>query len=295
MDDHPFKGEDSLDAWLDRHHVDVIRTQATNLEGLGIGKYCNRSKFLKTLPHGHGIADMALAMDMSGMPHLNIWHEFRNKTLGDIAMKPDLDTLVSDGTDPNLGHCLCDFVQVDGTPINLCPRTNLKRLVNQVSDMGYDIKATCELEFFLFKESFADVRRKKHKDLNPVGASDLQTIYLIRNAYNAKTFMNEVTKRLEWLGIDWEGWNDENGRGQVEINLTPSDPVTAADQIVRTKQVIYEVAVDLEMSVTFMAQPTSGHSNGMHIHHSLTRGGESAFFDPDNIGDFRQTINRLIL
>jgi glutamine synthetase len=285
MHDQPFKGEDNLIAWLDRHHVDVIRTQATNLDGVGVGKYCNRSKFLKTLPHGHGIGDLALAMDMSGMPHLTIWHDFRNKTLGDIAMKPDLETLVPDSTDVNLGHCLCDFVQVDGTPINLCPRTNLKRIVNVISELGYDVKATCELEFYLFKDSFSDVRRKKYKDLNPVGASDLQTIYLIRNAYNARTFMSEVTKRLEWLGIDWEGWNDENGRGQVEINLTPSDPVTAADQIVRTKQVIYEVAVDFEMSVTFMAQPISGYSNGMHVHHSLTRDGKSAFFDQEKMNN----------
>jgi glutamine synthetase len=286
MKNQPFKGEENLAAWLDRHHVDVIRTHATNLEGVGIGKYCNRNKFLKTLPEGHGIADMALAMDMSGMPHLTIWHDFRHKTLGDIAMKPDLETLVSDGTDPDLGHCICDFVQVDGTAINLCPRTNLKRLVSEVAQMGYDIKATCELEFYLFKDSFADVRRKKYKDLNPIGASDLQTIYLLRNAYNAKTFMTEVTKRLQWLGIEWEGWNDENGRGQIEINLTPCGPVKAADQIVQTKQVIYEVAVDFDMSVTFMAQPLPGYSNGMHIHHSLTnRGldnqGESAFYDPE--------------
>ena len=285
MDEQPFKGEVSLVSWLDRHHVDVIRTHATNLEGVGIGKYCNRPKFLKTLPEGHGIADVALAMDMGGLPHLTVWHEFRHKTLGDIAMKPDLETLVSDGTNPNLGHCICDFVQVDGTPINLCPRTNLKRLVNEVSVMGYEIKATCELEFYLFKDSFAEVRRKKYKDLNPVGASDLQTMYLIRNAYNAQSFMNEVTKRLQWLDIEWEGWNDENGTGQVEINLTPCDPVKAADQIVRTKQVIYEVAVDFEMSVTFMAQPLPGYSNGMHIHHSLTQDGESAFYDPANPGN----------
>ncbi len=281
MMDQPFKGEKNLVSWLDRHHVDVIRTHATNLEGVGIGKYCNRAKFLKTLPDGHGIADMALAMDMGGLPHLTVWHDFRHKTLGDIAMKPDLETLVPDGSEQNLGHCICDFVQVDGTPINLCPRTNLKRLVNQVADMGYEVKATCELEFYLFKDSFSDVRRKKYKDLNPVGASDLQTIYLLRNAYNAKTFMNEVTRRLDCLGIDWEGWNDENGRGQVEINLTPGNPVKAADQIVQTKQVIYEVAVDLEMSVTFMAQPMPGYSNGMHIHHSLTTNGKSAFYDAE--------------
>ncbi len=289
-----FKGEDNLESWLDRHHVNVIRTHATNLEGAGLGKYCNRKKFLKTLDEGHGIADMALAMDPSGLPHLTFWHEFRHQTLGDIAIKADLDTLISDGTDPNLGHCIGDFVQVDGSPINLCPRTNLKRIVGEIADMGYSIKATCEIEFFLFKDSFAAAKRKKYQGLDAVGASDLQTIYYLRNAYHAKPFMDEVTRRMDWWGIEWEGWNDENGIGQIEINLTPSDPVTVADEVVRTKQIIYEVAVDMEMSATFMSHPVAGYSNGMHIHHSLQKEDEAVFFDADKPGNYSDLLLRWV-
>ena len=288
MNNQPFRGEINLEAWLGRHHIDVIRTQATNLEGVSIGKYCNRGKFTKTLPGGHNVADIALAMDIAGTPHLTFWHSFRHETLGDIALRPDLDTLVPDGTDPNLGHCIGDFVQVDGSPINLCPRTNLNRLVGEIYDMGYEVKASCELEFYLFRDSFADARRKKYQNLQPIGASKLQTVYLLRNAFHARTFMAEVTRRLNYLGIGWEAWNDENGSGQIELNLTPSDPVNIADAVVRTKQIIYEVAVDQGMSATFMAHPVRGYSSGMHIHHSLTREGEAAFYDvdkPDNRSD----------
>lgn len=288
MEIEPFRGEENLESWLDRHHINIIRTQATNLEGVSLGKYCNRRKFTKSLEDGLGIADMSLAMDLGGIPHLTFWHPFRHNTLGDIALKPDLSTLIPDGKDPNLGHCICDFVQVDGTPINLCPRTNLKRLVQMITDMGFDVKATCELEFFLFHDSFNDARRKKYQKLEAVGASKLQTIYYLRNAYHAKTFMDEVTKRLDCYGIDWEGWNDENGVGQIELNLTPTDAVTIADTAVRAKQVIYEVAVDFELSVTFMAHPVPGYSSGMHIHHSLTKNGEAVFYDahkPDNHSD----------
>ena len=259
-----------------------------------MGKYCQRSKFIKTLPDGHGIADMSLATDLAGLPHLLFWHPFRHETLGDIALKPDLETLITDGKDPNLAHCICDFTQVDGTPINLCPRTNLKRLVAEIAELGYEVKATCELEFYLFKDSFADARRKKYQNLESVGASKLQTIYLLRNAYHAKPFMDEVTKRMNQLAIHWEGWNDENGVGQVELNLTPSDPVTIADATTRTKQIIYEVAVDFDMSVTFMAHPIPGYSSGMHIHHSLTRDGVSAFFNADNPGNHSDLLRHWI-
>ncbi|MCH8256922.1 MAG: glutamine synthetase [Proteobacteria bacterium] len=288
MDNKPFRGEENLESWLDRHHIDIIRTQATNLEGVGVGKYCHRRKFTKSLEDGLGISDMSLAMDLGGMPHLTFWHPFRHNTLGDIALKPDLNTLIPDGNDPNLGHCICDFIQVDGTPINLCPRTNLKRLVRDITDMGYEVKAACELEFYLFKDSFKDARCKKYQNLEAVGASKLRTIYYLRNAYHAKTFMDEVTQRLDCHGIDWEGWSDENGVGQVELNLTPTDAVAMADATVRAKQVIYEVAVDFDMSVTFMAHPVPGYSSGMHMHHSLTKNGEAVFYDadqPDNHSD----------
>jgi len=274
---------DILQDWLDRHHVDIIRTHATTLDGPGVGKYVNRSTFAKSLPLGHGVSEMALSMDITGTPHLTHWHHQREDNLGDFLLKPDLDTLISDGTNPALGHCICDFVNHDGEELRLCPRSTLRRLVNEVSTLGYSIKATCELEFFLFNESYADIRRKNFQDLNPVGTGPHQTLYLIRNAYQATDFMLEVIKRLEWQGIEWECWNDEAAVGQLELNLVPTDPVKLADNVVRTKQVLYEVAVDQNLAVTFMAKPSKGYSSGMHIHHSLTdAAGKSAFYDPDS-------------
>lgn len=271
--------EATLQDWLDRHHVDVVRTHATNLDGIGIGKYIHRHKFAKALPHGHTIADVSLSMDLAGMPHLTFWHEQRLPAFGDIHLRPDLGTLISDGTDPNLGHCICDFADADGEPLRLCPRSTLKRMVNELEQAGYAMKASFELEFYLFDESFADIRRKQYKDLAAVGASKLQTIYFLRNAYHATAFMNEVTKRLDWKGIAWEGWNDEGGTGQVELNLEPNDPVAIADTVVRTKQILYEVAVDLDMAVTFMPRVGAGYGSGMHIHHSLMRDGQPAMYD----------------
>ena len=103
-----------LSEWLDRHHVDVVRTFATTLDGPAIGKYVHRNKFSKTLPQGHALSDMALSMDLSGFPHVTFWHEERLGVFGDIYLRPDLDTLISDGTDPNLGHCICDFATESG-------------------------------------------------------------------------------------------------------------------------------------------------------------------------------------
>jgi len=272
--------------WLDRHHVEIIRSHATSLDGPGIGKYLHRSKFFDCLPKGHAASDIALTMDITGAPHMTVWHHQREANLGDIYLKPDLETLISDGTDSDLGHCICDFTNKAGEPLELCPRSMLREMVGETQAMGYSVKATYELEFFIYSESFESIRRSKYQRMTPVSASQ-GGFYSLRNAYLIAPFMKEVVKRMAWKGIAWEAWSDEAAVGQVELNLVPADPVTAADRVVRTKQILYEVARDMDMAITFMAKPHAGYGSGMHIHHSLTdlRSGEPAFYDenaPDN-------------
>lgn len=298
-----------LPDWFDRHHVEIIRTSAATLDGPSVGKYLQREKFLKSLPEGHTISDMALVMDIAGSPQMTHWQPQRASFIGDILLQPDLTTLISDGTNPALGHCLGSFTELDGTPLQLCPRSLLQRKIAEVAAKGYGIKATYELEFFLFSDSFEQLRRKKYQQMQSVGSPDNENIYLLRNAYHSTSFMTEVIRRMEWQGIAWEGWNDEAGTGQIELNLVPSDPLKAADNAIRTKQILYEVAVDKEMAVTFMARPTKSYGSGMHIHHSLHhlqdsaaanpqdatsasyKVGDSAFFDASS-ADNRSTLMR---
>ena len=270
--------EPTIEEWMDRHHVEVVQTHATNLDGLAVGKHIKRHKFLAGLPAGHSISDIALAMDLAGSPHMTFWQAFREGTFGDILMRPDINTIVTNGIDPDLGHCICDFTDAHGNEISLCPRTMLRNLTNRIFDMGYQIKAAFELEFFIYSTSFSEAREQEYNALSPVTASTKPNIYLLRNSHHVKPFMDEVLKRLNWQKYPWESWSDEGGVGQVEINFSPRDPVTAADTIVRAKQVIYEVAVDLGMSVTFMASLKPGFGNGLHIHHSLQHPNGSAAF-----------------
>ncbi|MBT5463042.1 MAG: hypothetical protein HOK39_03885, partial [Gammaproteobacteria bacterium] len=168
MTDKMFKGEVNLDQWLDRHHVKRVRTMATDLDGFALGKYCAREKFTKGLPIGHNLADVALGSDSESTPHLGFWHSFRRSVLGDIALTPDLSTLVPDGQDPDLGQVICDFTFLDGRPISLCPRTKLKQQVQKLDDLGLSVKCTFELEFFLYDNSFDDAERKQYQNLSPV-------------------------------------------------------------------------------------------------------------------------------
>lgn len=274
--DHP-----ELNDWMDQHHVAVVRTHATNMDGTGVGKHLQRNKFLSYLPKGHGIGDMAMAMDVAGSLHMTQWHPERAPNLGDIYLKPDLDTIIYDGTDPDLGHCIGDFTDADGNPLALCPRSTLKHLTGLMADQNLHATCTFELEFFLFEESFAELRASQYRKLTPVSAIQQGGgIYSIRNAYHVKPFMAEVIRRMEWQGIAWESWNDEAGAGQIELNLVPLPPVQMADTVVRVKQMIYEASLDLGHAATFMASLGEPFSSGMHCHHSLKDdSGKAVFYD----------------
>ena len=75
-----------------------------------------------------------------------------------------------------------------------------------------------------------------------------------------------------------EGSNSEYGPGQLEINLAHAGPLEAADQGMRLKYAVRELARRAGMLATFMAKPLTGESgSSMHLHLSLWRDGEPVF------------------
>jgi glutamine synthetase len=199
---------------------------------------------------------------------------------------------VSDGKDAELGHCFVDYVDRDGSEIALGPRAQLKNAVDRLSEQGLHALVSFELEFFLFKESFEEARTKKYRDLTPIGVASAPMGYLNRSAFYSRPFMEEVTQSLNWKGIEWEGWSDQAAPGQLVLNLKPVDPVKAADNAIRIKEIIYEVAVEMGMSATFMAKPLPGYGNGMHIHHSLLKEGKPVLYDENCTNSQSELFNR---
>lgn len=277
-------------AWLDEHGITTVRTEGASLDGVVLGKHLGRKKFERSLPLGPAVSDLVFAWDLGGTPQLGWWADFRQSALGDIHQRPDLSTLVASANRPGMANVLVDHVTIDGTSLPVCPRVVLGRMVEELRERGLSAMCAFELEFMLFSEPYGLARRKRYRNLSPVGMP-LPVGYTTHNAHYATSFMDEVVRRLDALGIPWETWSDEAAPGQLELNFEPADPVRAADAVFRAKQVIKEVAIDRGVSATFMAKPTTEYGNGMHIHHSLRHDGGSAFFD-ERAADQRSTSFR---
>jgi glutamine synthetase len=258
--------------------VSVVRTEGAATDGLVLGKHLSRAKFERSLPLGPALSDLIFLFDLRGTPQVAWWDDWRQPALGDIHQRPDLGTLVRVPHRPGLASCIVDHVTVDGEEIPVCPRLTLKRVVERLASHGFTARAAVEIEGMAFVESYDEARAKGYRGLTPLGIAQ-PLGYMTHDAYRMHVFMDEVIRRLDGMGIEWDAWVDEAAPGQFELNFPALDPVAAADCAMRARSLFKETAVDMGHSVTFMAKPTDAYGSGAHIHHSLQRDGEQVFYD----------------
>jgi glutamine synthetase len=173
------------------------------------------------------------------------------------------------GTEPT-ARMFCDIVRPDGTPYEGDPRYVLKRALASAAELGYTYYVGPEFEFFLFRSGEGEpevVDRGGYFEMTP---NDL-----------ASEVRKEIVLTLEQLGIGVESMHHEAAPSQHEIDVRYTDALTMADQTMTLRIVVKEVALRRGLYATFMPKPLNGENgSGLHVHQSLFRGEQNAFFDP---------------
>ena len=97
---------------------------------------------------------------------------------------------------------------------------------------------------------------------------------------------DEMSTVLGQVGLKVERAHHEVGTaGQQEINYTFATLKTAADDLMKFKYVIKNVAWEAGKSATFMPKPIFGdNGSGMHSHQSLWKDGKPLFYDESGYG-----------
>ena len=261
----------------------TVRIEGASIDGPPVGKFVSAEAFERCVPDGVCLADFVLAMDLAGTPHLGWWGDWRRPALGDILLRPDLATGVTEpGPEGTVGF-LGDFTDLDGAPLPVCPRSLLAAQVARLAAVGYEVRCAFELEFFVVEEPIAEARERGFRGLTPLGGHGHKMLYLTQRAPEFVPVIRAATDRLEQMGIAWEAFNDEAAPGQFELNLAPTDPVTAADRVVRAKRAVREAAHEQGHTATFMARPFPVYGSGLHLHLSLWRAGAPAFDHDDDL------------
>ncbi|MFC6119011.1 type I glutamate--ammonia ligase [Macrococcoides bohemicum] len=195
----------------------------------------------------------------------------------DMKLYPDLDTWVIFPWTSDKGkvaRLICDIHKPDGTPFAGDPRSNLKRVLQEMRELGFtDFNLGPEPEFFLFK---LDEKGEPTLELNDQGGYfDLAPTDLGENC------RRDIVLELEDMGFDIEASHHEVAPGQHEIDFKYADAITACDNIQTFKLVVKTIARKHNLHATFMPKPLFGLSgSGMHFNVSLFKGPkENAFFD----------------
>jgi glutamine synthetase len=190
------------------------------------------------------------------------------KGYGDFAIAPDLSTLRRIPWLDRTALVLCDVVDHDGGPVQPSPRQVLIAQYERAQKLGYTPMFASELEFYLYKQSYAQAHEQDYRELTP-------TIPYILDYHILATTMDEnvigqIRRGMQGAGIPVEFSKGEAWYGQHELNVRYADAVTSADRHTIYKNGVKEIAFLNGVSATFMAKPSEKDiGSSCHIHSSL--------------------------
>jgi glutamine synthetase len=192
----------------------------------------------------------------------------------DVLAVPDPDTFeILPWGEPGASEArvFCDVHCLDGTPFEGDPRQVLRRHVRAAHDQGLTFYVAPDVEFFYFETPEPG---QQPRPIDHGGFFDLTT----RDATG--DLRKQTIRKLEQLGIPVEYSFHEDAPSQHEIDLRHTDALTMADNFMTFRLVVKEVAASQGVHATFMPKPLEGvQGSGMHLHMSLFRGDDNAFYD----------------
>ncbi len=196
----------------------------------------------------------------------------------DMYLKPDFDTFIIFPWRPKEGavaRLMCDVYTPDGEPFEGCPRCTLKKVIAEAKEMGYEMFAGPEPEFFLFeKDENGEPTTITH---DKGGYFDLSPVDMGENA------RRDIVLALEAMDFDVEASHHEVAPGQHEIDFKYAKALKTADNIATFKFVTKAISMEHGLHATFMPKPIFGENgSGMHVHQSLFKDGKNAFYDPED-------------
>jgi len=198
----------------------------------------------------------------------------------DIVAMPDWDTFKvlpwAQGSE-RTGFVFCDVLDRNYTAFEGDPRWVLRRQLERARKMGLDFYVGPELEYFYFKDA------ENPELIDDGGYFDVLPADL------GNDLRKQTMRTLDKLGIPMEASHHEVAPSQHEIDPHYDEALLMADRVMTTRLIVKEVAAHNGVHATFMPKPLHGQNgSGMHVHQSLFRGDDNAFFsadDPDHLSD----------
>ncbi|MEO6988431.1 MAG: glutamine synthetase family protein [Aquihabitans sp.] len=263
--------------------IDTVVVAFPDNQGRLMGKRVMGGYFIDVVAEGSAEAcNYLLAADVEMNP-LPGYRSFNwDQGYGDFSLVPDLSTLRLLPWLEKTALVVCDLVDEGSRePIEVSPRAILRQQEARAKDLGFTVKIGAELEFFLFKDSYAEATAKRFHGLVP--HSDVVEDYHILQTTRDEYVIRAIRNGIQAAGVPVEFSKGEAGKGQHEINLVYADATEMADRNTIYKNAAKEIADQHGRSVTFMAKYHMDEvGSSCHVHSSLwDQDGRSVMWDND--------------
>jgi glutamine synthetase len=263
---------------LRKSGAEKVKVAVTDVDGILRGKYLHKDKFFSAAEGGFGFCNVVFGWDSGDVCYDNSAYTGWHSGYPDAMAQVDLATLRRVPWDGDIPFFLADFVDAQGAPLGVCPRSLLKGVLARAEAAGFAAKCGLEFEWFNFKETPESLAAKGHANPTPL-TPGMFGYSLVRMAQN-RPFFTALMDELRVFGIPLEGLHTETGPGVFEAAIQFSEALEAADRGVLFKTAAKEIGSRFGIMPTFMAKWNSqlpGCSG--HTHQSLWSGEKNAFYD----------------
>ncbi|RYJ08408.1 glutamine synthetase [Halogeometricum borinquense] len=254
---------------------DTIRLVWTDLNGVARGISLPASELDNAAEEGvgfaNGVAELTLEPGLLDDPKYGPQH-------GDMMAVADLDSVTPLSWHENMAAVFTDLTTVDGKRFDLCPRSALKSVVEDVRDAGFEPFVGVETEFSLLAPD----------DDNGWVPFNYRCSYDMDALDQSADLMHAWSDAMNAGGYNVLGIHQESQPGQYEVNIEYDDAVTTADGVMFFRHMVKALSRNEGLKATMMPRPHSGEdANGLHYHLSLWDGDENCFAGGDDAEDLQ--------
>lgn len=245
--------------------------------------------------HGTENCDYLLTCDIDDQPVAGFDFSSFDKGYGDMVAVADWSTARVLSWAPKTALVICDLRRPDGGPVEVSPRTILRRQEEAAAALGFLPMVGSEIEFFLYHDTYDEARARGYRQLRP--HSSWAEDYNIQATTRDEVVIGRIRKALVEAGVPVEFSKGEAGAGQHEINIAYATAVEMADRNLVYKTAAKEIAAQNDRSITFMAKPDFADvGSSCHVHVSLWNrdGSSSAFHDGDDPWGMSPTAKQFV-
>lgn len=283
---------------IEERGIERVRMSFGDQHGILRGKTITRAALAGVLRTGLTVPSSLVLKDTSGRTAFPVFTSGAGIDMPQLSGVGDM-VLVGDPTTfrvlpwaPATGWMLCDAYFPDGSPVPFDTRRILRKCLDRLTDKGFAMTVGVELEFHVFR---LDDPRLRTESVGQPGAPG-QAPTVRPTTAGAQLLHEEgldllddlvgiLQRGLDALDLPVRSLELEFGASQLELTLSPTEAMRAADDVLLCRSAIRQLCRRQGLHATFMSRPagTESASTGWHLHQSLRHldSGRPAFVPTD--------------